>query len=102
MCGMKLDWAQYLGDSPKLVTSTLACTFASGDIMFSFGGIGATHDDHTRACAAAAAGTELHLHPDAEVTSRAFKYFSTHCRPWKQTVSVGPYFPNLSVWAAFK
>lgn len=69
--GLKLDWAEYLGDSPALITSTLKRTLASGDIVFSFGGIGATPDDHTRACAAAAAGVELHLHPDAEAVMRA-------------------------------
>jgi molybdopterin-biosynthesis enzyme MoeA-like protein len=39
--------------------------------VFSFGGIGATPDDHTRACAARAAGVELRLHPDAETEIRA-------------------------------
>jgi molybdopterin-biosynthesis enzyme MoeA-like protein len=34
--------------------------------VFSFGGIGATPDDHTRQCAAAALGVGLKLHPDAE------------------------------------
>jgi molybdopterin-biosynthesis enzyme MoeA-like protein len=69
--GLTLDWAEYLGDKPELITSTLRRTLASGDIVFSFGGIGATPDDHTRACAAAAAGVELHLHPDAEAEMRA-------------------------------
>lgn len=69
--GMKLDWAEYLGDSPELITSTLTRTLASGDIVFCFGGIGATPDDHTRACAAAAAGVDLHLHPDAEAEIRS-------------------------------
>src|SRR5436189_5843 len=34
--------------------------------VFSFGGIGATPDDHTRQCAAAALGVPLELHPEAE------------------------------------
>jgi len=69
--GLSLDWAEYLGDKPELITATLKRTLASADIVFSFGGIGATPDDHTRACAAAAAGVELHLHPDAEAEMRA-------------------------------
>ena len=69
--GLTLDWAEYLGDNPALITSALKRTLASGDIVFSFGGIGATPDDHTRACAAAAAGVELCLHPDAEAEMRA-------------------------------
>ena len=34
-------------------------TFAADDVVFSFGGIGATPDDHTRQCAARAAGVAL-------------------------------------------
>src|SRR5947207_13691593 len=44
---------------------------ASGDIVFSFGGIGATPADHTRQCAAEAAGVDLALHPDAEAAIRS-------------------------------
>ena len=69
--GMRLDWCQYLGDKPGLITATLRRTLASEDIVFSFGGIGATPDDHTRACAAEAAGVTLALHPDAEAAIRS-------------------------------
>jgi molybdopterin-biosynthesis enzyme MoeA-like protein len=69
--GMRLDWCQYLGDRPGLITATLRRTLASEDIVFSFGGIGATPDDHTRQCAADAAGVELALHPDAEAAIRS-------------------------------
>ena len=68
---LTLAWCQYLGDEPELITATLRRTLAGPDIVFSFGGIGATPDDHTRACAAAAAGVDLALHPEAEAEIRA-------------------------------
>jgi molybdopterin-biosynthesis enzyme MoeA-like protein len=64
--GLKLDWAQYVGDDSPRLTALLTRTFKSEDIVFSFGGIGATPDDHTRQCAAAALGVGLALHPEAE------------------------------------
>src|SRR5882672_10958646 len=69
--GLELGWAHYLGDDPELITATLKRTLAADDVVFSFGGIGATPDDHTRQCAARAAGVELRLHPDAEIEIRA-------------------------------
>jgi molybdopterin-biosynthesis enzyme MoeA-like protein len=69
--GLRLSWAQYLGDEPQRVTDALKRSFASNDLVFSFGGIGATPDDHTRQCAAAALGVGLKLHPEAEREIRA-------------------------------
>ncbi|HXZ97082.1 MAG TPA: molybdopterin-binding protein [Burkholderiales bacterium] len=63
--GLGLSWCEYLGDDPPLITSTLRRTLATEDIVFCFGGIGATPDDYTRRCAAEAAGVELYRHPDA-------------------------------------
>jgi molybdopterin-biosynthesis enzyme MoeA-like protein len=63
--GLMLSWARYVGDDRALITATLRDAFASGDVVFSCGGIGATPDDHTRQCAAAALGVELALHPQA-------------------------------------
>ncbi|MES2937620.1 MAG: molybdopterin-binding protein [Pseudomonadota bacterium] len=68
--GLQLDWAEYVGDSPERITATLARAFASGDVVFSCGGIGATPDDHTRQCAARALGAELELQPQAEALIR--------------------------------
>jgi molybdopterin-biosynthesis enzyme MoeA-like protein len=63
--GLELAWAEYLGDDRDRITATLQRTFASADIVFSFGGIGATPDDHTRQCAAAALGRAIERHPEA-------------------------------------
>ena len=64
--GLHLDFADYVGDAPERITSTIARALVSGDAVFSFGGIGATPDDHTRQCAARALGVELALHPQAK------------------------------------
>ncbi len=68
--GLELSWVQYLGDDPDLIAATLRRTFAGDEVVFSFGGIGATPDDHTRQSAARAAGVPLMLHPDAEFEIR--------------------------------
>ena len=69
--GLRLAWAQYLGDDPERLTAALRRSFDSKDVVFSFGGIGATPDDHTRQCAAAALDLELRIHPEAEREIRA-------------------------------
>ena len=69
--GLVLDWALHIGDNRQRLTEALARSLASNDIVFSFGGIGNTPDDHTRQAAAAAAGVELVLHPEAEREIRA-------------------------------
>ena len=63
--GLDLSWCQYVGDDPERLTHTLKQHLGSGDAVFSFGGIGTTPDDRTRACAAAAAGVALEPHPAA-------------------------------------
>lgn len=68
--GLKLSWARYAGDDRPGLIETLKQTFATGDVVFSFGGIGATPDDHTRQSAAAALGLDIALHPEAEAEIR--------------------------------
>jgi len=68
--GLQLAYADYVGDDPQRITATLARAFASGEVVFSCGGIGATPDDHTRQCAARALGAALTLHPQAEILIR--------------------------------
>ena len=63
--GLALAWARYFGDEPARIVAEIRAAVASGDTVFSFGGIGATPDDHTRQCAAKALGVELALHPEA-------------------------------------
>ena len=64
--GLALAWARYVGDDRALITEALRHAFASADAVFCCGGIGATPDDHTRQCAAAALGIALELHPQAK------------------------------------
>lgn len=65
--GLQLDWSEYIGDDRARIIATLKRSFASGDIVFCTGGIGATPDDHTRQCAAAALGVNIALHPQAKI-----------------------------------
>jgi len=64
--GLQLEYAHYVGDTPERITDALRGAFASKELVFSTGGIGATPDDHTRQCAAQALGVELALHPQAK------------------------------------
>jgi molybdopterin-biosynthesis enzyme MoeA-like protein len=63
--GLSLAWAEYVGDDRERLTAALQRAFASGDLVLSCGGIGATPDDHTRQAAGAALGRELLIHPEA-------------------------------------
>ena len=63
--GLDLAYAQYIGDEPERIVATLKLSLATDHIVFCFGGIGATPDDYTRQCAAAALGVALHAHPEA-------------------------------------
>jgi len=64
--GLSVSWSMYLPDDPQTITEVFSSTMARDDIVFCFGGIGATPDDYTRQCAARAAGVELALHPNAQ------------------------------------
>ena len=40
--GLRLSWVQYLGDERARLAEALRRSFAAGDVVFSFGGIGNT------------------------------------------------------------
>lgn len=63
--GFKVAWLRILPDDPGYLANEFRRTMAEGIPVFCCGGIGATPDDHTRACAANAAGVSLALHPGA-------------------------------------
>lgn len=63
--GFQLGWARYLPDDRSRITAALAESLTARDIVFCFGGIGATPDDHTRQAAADALGRPLVRHPEA-------------------------------------
>lgn len=69
--GLALDWVEYRGDDRRRLADAFRRTMAGHDVVFSFGGIGVTPDDHTRQAAALAAGVQLALHSDAEREIRA-------------------------------
>ncbi len=64
--GLELEWCQYLRDDRARLVAAFQRSLGTGDVVFSFGGIGVTPDDHTRQAAAQALGVELVLHPEAE------------------------------------
>jgi len=63
--GHSLAWYWLLPDDPQTLTAHLRFSLSGSVPVFCCGGIGATPDDQTRACAAAAAGLALVRHPTA-------------------------------------
>lgn len=63
--GLAIDHASFVGDDLPRLTALYRASFARGELVFSFGGIGATPDDRTRQAVAAALGVALEPHPEA-------------------------------------
>lgn len=63
--GFGVAWLRILPDDPDYLAAELGRTMAEDRPVFCCGGIGATPDDHTRACAARAARVDLEMHPEA-------------------------------------
>ena len=62
---LQIDWVRMARDDATLLQDEFRRIRHSRDLCFSFGGIGATPDDITRQCVAAAWEVELYRHPDA-------------------------------------
>jgi len=62
--GLAIDWVRIERDDRERLTEVFRQTLASGDLVFTYGGIGSTPDDVTRPSAAAAAGVPLVRHPE--------------------------------------
>ena len=65
--GLTLSYVHMVGDARADIAAQLRQVLASGDVVFSCGGIGATPDDQTRQAAAEALGVPLVLQPQAKV-----------------------------------
>ena len=63
--GLTLAWAEYLGDNPAQLTASFKRSLATDNVVFSFGGIGATPDDFTRQAAADALALPIQRHAGA-------------------------------------
>ena len=86
--GLRLASVRYVGDERPRLVQTLKESFAGPDVVFSFGGIGATPDDHTRQSAAEALGLPLALHPEAEAEIR--DKFGAEITPQRLQMGVYP------------
>ena len=62
--GLELYRSMVIGDTPELIIETLKYLRRENDIVFCFGGIGATPDDFTRQCAAKAFDVDLEVHEE--------------------------------------
>jgi len=63
--GLELSWTVIVGDEAEQLQRFLTFTLNSDDLVFCFGGIGATPDDRTRQTVAKVLEVELLPHPDA-------------------------------------
>lgn len=63
--GLELSSVLIVGDDPLQLERCLRFSMASDNLVFSFGGIGATPDDRTRQTVAKIAGVPITPHPEA-------------------------------------
>ena len=64
--GLRLAAAHFLGDDAAALVAHYRRALEAGEVVLSFGGIGATPDDRTRQAVAEACGVPLEFHPEGE------------------------------------
>lgn len=79
--GLEIDWVRIEHDDLARLTTVFRETLATDDIVFSYGGIGATPDDVTRPAAAAAAGVPLVRHP--QIAAALEERYSAQAHPYR-------------------
>lgn len=77
--GLELNWTIIVGDEPEQLQRFLSFSLASDDLVFSFGGIGATPDDRTRQSVAKVA--EVPLTPHSEAVAEIEQQFGERAYP---------------------
>lgn len=63
--GLELSWTIIVGDDAEQLERFMRFSMATDDLVFSFGGIGATPDDRTRQTVALVNNVPLRPHPEA-------------------------------------
>lgn len=91
--GCPPGWVQIIGDDAPRIVRVLRESRALGDIVFCFGGIGATPDDLTRAAAAEAFDRPLQRHPEAVHLIET--EFGTQAHPHRILMADLPYGAGL-------
>ena len=70
--GLCLGWAQLIGDEMNALVECFRRSFATDDLVFVTGGIGATPDDLTREAVARALGRPTERHPQGALLLQQF------------------------------
>ena len=79
--GMDIEWVRIERDDLERLARVFRETMAGDNIVFSYGGIGATPDDVTRAAAAQAAGVPLIRNP--EIAAALEERYGDEARPYR-------------------
>ena len=81
--GLRLSAVHFLGDDADALVAHYRRALDDGEVVLSFGGIGATPDDRTRQSVAAACGVPLAFHPEGEALLLA-KYGADEFTPGRR------------------